>query len=276
MTNARISSLSNRSLRIIAALALLSAGPAVAQVDRSSQASSTTVPPAQKSTSAELAVAAERVAPMERTLADWPDLGKYRASDAALPPPEPSEKRVVFMGDSITEIWRRVDPEFFTAHPSYVDRGISGQTTPQMLIRFRQDVIALEPVVVVILAGTNDIAENTGPTTLEAIEDNLESMTELAKVSGIRVVLSSVLPAFDYPWHPGLQPVPKIASLNSWMKGYCVKEGCVYLDYFSNMADERKGLPAFLSADGVHPNRAGFAVMDRLVEKAIDQALAQK
>jgi len=166
-------------------LTLLSAGPAFAQVSRSSQASPTAAPPIPKSTSAELAVAAEQVAQMERTLADWPDLGMYRASDAALPPPEPSERRVVFMGDSITEIWSRVDPEFFTVHPSYVDRGISGQTTPQMLIRFRQDMIALEPVVVVILAGTNDIAEDTGPTTLEAIEDNLESMVELAKVSGI-------------------------------------------------------------------------------------------
>ena len=227
-------------------------------------------------TSAELAAAAQRVEQMERTLADWPDLAKYRAADAALPTPEASEKRVVFMGDSITEIWRSVDPEFFTAHPSYVDRGISGQTTPQMLIRFRQDVIALRPAVVVILAGTNDIAGNTGPTTLGAIEDNLESMAELARASGIRVVLSSVLPALDYPWHPGLQPAPKIAALNLWMKRYCAKEGCVYLDYFSAMADARKGLPTALSADGVHPNQAGFAIMDPLAEKAIAQALAQK
>ena len=226
--------------------------------------------------STEQAAASQRVAQMERTVADWPDLAKYRAADAALPPPEASEKRVVFLGDSITEIWRSVDPEFFAEHPSYVDRGISGQTTPQMLIRFRQDVIALRPAVVVILAGTNDIAENTGPTTLGAIEDNLESMAELARASGIRVVLSSVLPVLDYPWHRGLHPAPKIAALNSWMKSYCAKEGCVYLDYFSAMADAKKGLPSALSADGVHPNQAGFAIMDPLAEKAIARALAHE
>ncbi|MHB8755513.1 MAG: SGNH/GDSL hydrolase family protein [Candidatus Acidiferrales bacterium] len=224
----------------------------------------------------EQAAASQRVTQMERTLADWPDLAKYRAADAALPPPEASEKRVVFMGDSITEIWRSVDPEFFAEHPFYVDRGISGQTTPQMLIRFRQDVIALRPAVVVILAGTNDIAENTGPTTLGAIEDNLESMAELARASGIRVVLSSVLPVLDYPWHRGLHPAPKIAALNSWMKSYCAKEGCVYLDYFSAMANAKKSLPSALSADGVHPNQAGFAIMDPLAEKAIAQALAHE
>ena len=276
VTNPRMNALMIRFLKTIAALALLSAWPASTLLGQSSQASSIAAPPAPPSTSAELAAAAERVAQMERTLADWPDLAKYRAADAALPTPEPSEKRVVFMGDSITEIWRSVDPQFFSAHPSYIDRGISGQTTPQMLIRFRQDVIALRAAVVVILAGTNDIAENTGPTTLEEIEGNLESMAELARASGIRVVLSSVLPALDYPWHPGLHPAPKIAALNSWMRGYCAKEGCVYLDYFSAMADARKGLPAALSRDGVHPNHAGFAIMDPLAEKAIAQALAQK
>ncbi|MHB8540086.1 MAG: SGNH/GDSL hydrolase family protein [Candidatus Acidiferrales bacterium] len=266
----------SRVLKTIAALALLSAWPANAQTGRSSQAASIAAHPASPCTSAEQAAAAQRVAQMERTLADWPNLAKYRTADAALPPPATSEKRVVFMGDSITEIWSSVDPGFFTAHPSYVDRGISGQTTPQMLIRFRQDVIALRPAVVVILAGTNDIAENTGPTTLGAIEGDLESMAELARASGIRVVLSSVLPVLDYPWHPGLQPAPKIAALNSWMKDYCAKEGCVYLDYFSAMTDASKGLPTALSGDGVHPNQAGFAIMDPLAEKAIAQALAQK
>ena len=276
MINPRVNPLVNRLLKTIAALALLSAWPASAQMGQSLRASSTAAPPAPPSTSAELADAAERVAQMERALADWPNLAKYRAANAALPPPEASEKRVVFMGDSITEIWSGVDPEFFTAHPSYVDRGISGQTTPQMLIRFRQDVIALRPAVVVILAGTNDIAENTGPTTVEAIEDNLESMAELARASGIRVVLSSVLPVLDYSWHRGLNPASKIAALNSWTKDYCAKGGCVYLDYFSAMADARKGLPAALSGDGVHPNQAGFAIMDPLAEKAIAQALAQE
>ena len=271
-----MNALLNRLLKTIAALALLSAWPASAQTGQSSQASATAAHPASPCTSAELAAAAQRVAQIERTLADWPNLAKYRAADATLPTPAATGKRVVFMGDSITEIWSSVDPEFFIAHPSYVDRGISGQTTPQMLLRFRQDVIALRAAVVVILAGTNDIAENTGPTTLEAVEDNLESMTELARASGIRVVLSSVLPVLDYPWHPGLQPAPKIAALNSWMRDYCAKEGCVYLDYFLAMADASKGLPAALSADGVHPNHAGFAIMDPLAEKAIAQVLARK
>ena len=226
-------------------------------------------------TSAELAAAAGRVAAMERMLADWPNLAKYRDANAALAPPSGAEQRVVFMGDSITEGWGDMDPNFFAAH-AYVDRGISGQTTPQMLVRLRQDVIALQPAAVVILAGTNDIAGNTGPTTIEAIEGNLKSMAELARANGIRVVLSSVLPAFDYPWRPGLQPVPKIAALNSWMHDYCAQERCVYLDYFSAMADERKGLPLTLSGDGVHPNKAGFAIMEPLVEKAIAVALAQK
>jgi acyl-CoA thioesterase-1 len=235
-----------------------------------------TAPPAPPSVSAELTDAAGRVAQMERTLADWPNLAKYRDANAALPLPVTSEMRVVFMGDSITEGWAKIDPDYFASHPAYVDRGISGQTTPQMLVRFRQDVIGLHPAVVVILAGTNDIAGNTGPTTTEAIEQNLQSMAELARVSGIRVVLSSVLPVFDYPWRPGLQPVPKIAALNSWMKDYCAKMGCVYLDYFSAMADERQGLPTATSSDGVHPNKAGFAIMEPLADKAVAQALSQK
>ena len=270
---------------IAATLAFFSAQPARAQSpppsqnspSTSSPAAAATAPPgAPLSTSAELTVAAQRVAQMEQTLADWPNLAKYRDANAALPSPAASEKRVVFMGDSITEGWASIDPQFFAEHPAYIDRGISGQTTPQMLVRFRQDAIALKPAVVVILAGTNDIAGNTGPTTIEAVEGNLQSMAELAKANGIRVVLSSVLPVFDYAWRPGLQPVPKIAALNSWMKDYCAKEGCIYLDYFSAMADERKGLPSALSRDGVHPNKAGFAIMEPLAENAIAQALARK
>ena len=264
---------------VLAALAFFTAPSAGAQSAPQPQKSSTITAPAAApaaplSTSAELTIAAQRVAQMEQTLADWPNLAKYREANAALASPAAPEKRVVFVGDSITEGWTTLDPQLFTAHPGYIDRGISGQTTPQMLVRFRQDVIALRTAVVVILAGTNDIAGNTGPTTIEAIEDNLQSMAELARASGIRVVLSSVLPVFDYAWRPGLQPVPKIAALNSWMKDYCAKEGCVYLDYYSAMADERKGLPSALSRDGVHPNKAGFALMEPLAENAIAQALA--
>jgi lysophospholipase L1-like esterase len=158
----------------------------------------------------------------------------------------------------------------------YIGRGISGQTTPQMLVRFHQDVVALKPSVVVILAGTNDIAGNTGPSTQAMIEDNLSAMTEIAKSHGIRVVLSSVLPVYDYPWKRGLEPAPKITALNAWMKQYAEAVGATYLDYHTAMADLRGGLPASLSYDGVHPSEAGYRVMAPLVEAAITQALSRK
>ena len=205
---------------------------------------------------------------------DWPNLQRYRQANDSLRPPAANERRVVFMGNSITDSWAKLFPQMFPGKP-YIGRGISGQTTPQMLVRFRQDVIALEPAVVVILAGTNDIAGNTGPSTLEMIEDNLMSMTELARANGIRVVLSSVLPVFDYPWKRGLEPAPKIVALNAWMKSYAARVGAIYLDYHSAMADERQGLRADLTTDGVHPNEAGYRVMAPLAERAIAQALLQ-
>jgi lysophospholipase L1-like esterase len=209
---------------------------------------------------------------MELRLRDWPDLAKYREDDARLGTPAKGESRVVFLGDSITEFWALSDS--FHGKP-YVNRGISGQTTPQILLRFRQDVIALKPRVVVILAGTNDIAENTGPITLAAIEDNLTSMVDLAKRNGIRVVLSSLVPAFQYPWRPDLAPVEKIRALNDWIKDYAAKERLVFLDYHSAMANDKRGLKAELSEDGVHPNKAGYALMAPLAEKAIAAALAK-
>jgi lysophospholipase L1-like esterase len=206
----------------------------------------------------------------ERFHNDWANLARFRDDNIKIGLPAAGEKRVVFMGNSITEGWSRVDPGFFSGK-SYVNRGISGQTTPQMLIRFRPDVINLKPAVVVILAGINDIAGNTGPSTLEMIEDNLASMCELAKSNGIPVVLSSVLPAFDFPWRPGMQPAEKVVQLNAWIKNYSEKNGCVYLDYFTPMADEHHGLKAELTFDGVHPNLAGYKVMEPLVEWAINQ-----
>lgn len=203
---------------------------------------------------------------------DWANLERFRQENAKLPPPAKNEKRVVFMGNSITEGWGNLYPDFFKGKP-YINRGISGQTTPQMLIRFRPDVINLEPAVVVILAGANDIAGNTGPSTLEMIADNIYSMAELAKAHGIKVVLSSVLPAYDFPWRPGLEPAPKIAALNKMIKAYALQHGCVYLDYYSAMVDERQGLKAELTYDGVHPNEAGYKVMSPLAEKAIAEAL---
>lgn len=203
---------------------------------------------------------------------DWASLGRYRNANAALGAPAAGERRVVFYGNSITDAWARHFAAMFPGKP-YVGRGISGQTTPQMLVRFRQDVVALKPAVVVILAGTNDIAGNTGPSSLEMIEDNLASMVELAQANGIRVVLSSVLPVFDYPWKRGLEPAAKIVALNDWMKSYAAAHDVVYLDYHTPMADERQGLRSELSGDGVHPNEAGYRLMAPLAERAIEAAL---
>ena len=203
---------------------------------------------------------------------DWANLAKYRDANAKLAPPAPNESRVVFYGNSITEVWAKDFPTMFPGKP-YIGRGISGQTTPQMLVRFNQDVVALRPKVVVILAGTNDIAGNTGPSTIEMIEDNLRSMAEIANANGIRVVLSSVLPVYDYPWRPGLEPAPKIMALNAWMKDYAAKTGATYLDYHSAMQDARHGMRAGLASDEVHPTEAGYRVMAPLAEKAIAEAL---
>ena len=206
---------------------------------------------------------------------DWPNLKAYRDADAELEAPVKGNNRVVFMGNSITIGWKTADPEFFETN-GYINRGISGQTTPQMLIRFRQDVIHLHPRVVVILAGTNDIAGNTGPSTLEMIEDNLASMAELANANHIKVVLSSVLPAYDYPWRKGLEPAPKIIKLNEWIKNYAAKKGFVYLNYYPHLADEKGGMRPEFSKDGVHPNLAGYKVMEPLVQEAISKALKSK
>ncbi|MGB5438013.1 MAG: SGNH/GDSL hydrolase family protein, partial [Maribacter sp.] len=202
---------------------------------------------------------------------DWANLEQFRADNAKMGLPEVDEDRVVFMGNSITIGWLNTVPEFFD-DKSYINRGISGQTTPQMLLRFRQDVIALQPKVVVILAGTNDIAGNTGPSTLEMIADNIKSMSELAVAHGIKVVISSVLPAYDYPWKPGLQPSQKIVALNKMLKEYAGQNGHVYLDYFSVMADQRDGMPKKYAHDEVHPTKLGYEVMAPLAEAAISKA----
>jgi len=206
---------------------------------------------------------------------DWANLNRYKDENGKLGLPLPEENRIVFMGNSITEGWSKIRPDFFSAK-SYINRGISGQTTPQMLLRFRSDVINLKPVLVVILAGTNDIAGNTGPSTLEMILDNIISMSELAQANGIKVILSSVLPAFDYPWKPGLNPAEKIAALNMMIKKYADQNGIIYLDYYTSMVDERKGLKKEYSNDGVHPNEAGYKIMEPLAEEAIKKELVKK
>ncbi|QBN18205.1 SGNH/GDSL hydrolase family protein [Flavobacterium nackdongense] len=206
---------------------------------------------------------------------DWANLKKYQNENAALNPLELGQKRTVFMGDSITEFWSVLHPEFFVGKP-YINRGISGQTTPQMLIRFRADVIALKPSLVIIMAGTNDIAGNTGPSTLEMITNNIFSMAELAKANNIKVILCSILPAYDFPWKQGSFPAEKIAKLNTSIKKYADENEILYLDYYSAMVDERQGLKAIYSEDGVHPNKAGYEVMGPIVEKGIEKVLSKK
>ena len=204
---------------------------------------------------------------------DWANLNRFREDNAKLGKARTCDQRVVFMGNSITQGWISQMPEFFAPEKQYINRGIGGQTTPQMLVRFRQDVIALYPKVVVILAGINDIAGNTGPSSLEMIEDNLYSMTELAQAHGIQVVLCSVLPAYDFPWSPGKEPAGKVIELNKRIKNYANTHGAVYCDFHSAMADERNGLPKNLSGDGVHPNKEGYAIMQPIVDQAIARAM---
>ena len=203
---------------------------------------------------------------------DWANLNRYKEENLKIGLPADNENRVVFIGNSITQGWIEVNPNFF-AGKSYINRGISGQTTPQMLVRFRSDVVNLKPKVVVILAGTNDIAGNTGPSTLEMIEDNIASMVEIANANNIKAVLCSILPAYDYPWKPGLEPAQKIVDLNKWIKEYAVKNKIIYVDYFAPMADQRNGLKKEYSEDGVHPNLAGYNIMEPIVENAIAEAL---
>lgn len=224
---------------------------------------------------AQTATPAAQLEHMKKQLEDWPDLVRYRAANAKLGPPASGEERVVFMGDSITDGWGRGQGTSFFPGKPYINRGISGQTTPQMLIRFEPDVIALEPKVVVILAGTNDIAGNTGPMSLEDTETNFKAMVAIARQNQIKVVLASLTPAYDYPWKPSVQPVEKIKTLNAWLKAYAAKTDSIYLDYYSAMADDKGAMKPGISHDGVHPTKEGYAIMAPLAEKAISQALAK-
>jgi len=218
----------------------------------------------------------KQMAAMQKKLDDWPQLERYNAENAALAAPEAGVKRVVFYGDSITDAWGRRPGtgEFFPGKP-YVNRGISGQTTPQMLVRFEQDVVHLKPALVVILAGTNDIAGNTGPSSPEMIENNFESMIAIARANNIKVVVSSILPADHYAWKAGVQPAEQIRAMNARLKAMCVREGLVYLDYYSAMVNTNGGLDPDLAKDGVHPTAKGYAIMGPLAEKAIAEALAK-
>jgi lysophospholipase L1-like esterase len=206
---------------------------------------------------------------------DWANIKRYEAVNKNTLPPATSEKRVVFMGDSITDFWTSYDSSFFSGRP-YFDRGISGQTTGQMLVRFREDVINLKPKVVVILAGINDIAQNNGPSKIEDIYGNIVSMAELAKANHIKVVLSSLLPALTLPWRPAINPLPQVKTLNEMIKTYADKNKITYLDYYTAMADSRGGMLAKLANDAVHPNLEGYKVMEPLAEQAINEAMRRK
>ena len=263
-----------RTLFAIAVLASLSTVPSpeppTPSPDARQQAPAPAVP-----TCTELATALTALMRNDARVRDWANLARYREANRPLPT-EPA--RVVFMGDSITDFWPQRVPEFFAGKP-YVGRGISGQTTPQMLVRFRRDVIDLQPRVVVILAGTNDIAGNTGAITDADIQGNLASMAQLAKANGISVVLASITPVSAYHTSPtgvpqtSSRPMTRIRAINAWIKEYAAKNGHTYLDYFSAMVDEKGVLREDLSADDLHPNMAGYAVMGPLAQQAVAAAL---
>jgi len=229
------------------------------------------LPPDPRSTAA----LEQELARYRHIVGDWAGLTRYGSDNSELPPPAPGEQRVVFLGDQITELWGQGSAKFFHGRP-YVNRGINGQTTPQMLVRFRQDVIALKPRVVVIHGGTNDLTGVLGPGTEGTVGDNITSMTELAKANGIRVVLASVTPVCDcFKDQTAVRPQGKIIGLNGWIRDYAAKSGAVYLDYYAALADGRNFRMA-LTRDGLVPNDAGYDVMAPLAELAIARALAQK
>lgn len=208
---------------------------------------------------------------------DWAGLARYAPANEQLPAPTPGRPRVVLMGNSITDVWPRADSAFFaTKTYEYVGRGIGGQVSGQMLLRFWPDVLALRPAVVAIMAGINDIAQNQGLYNPTATLHNILAMAELAQAHGIRVVLCSVLPAYDFPWRPGLQPAPKVLALNQQLRAYADQHHLVYLDYHTALADDRQGLPPALAKDGVHPTLAGYRLMEPLLQQAVARALRHK
>jgi lysophospholipase L1-like esterase len=216
----------------------------------------------------------QQLGALQKKMQDWAQLGYYRDRNAALAAPAAGEQRVVFYGDSITEIWMRSWKASFGDKP-YVDRGISGQTSAQMVVRFHQDVVDLHPKVVVILAGTNDVAANTGPMTEEATLDDFRAMVEMARANGIKVVVGAIPPAIDFPWRKGLEPAPKIRAMNAKLEAWCKSEGVVWVDYYSALTDADGGMKPGLSLDGVHPTPAGFAIMTPLAEAGIAKALGK-
>ncbi|SDF17825.1 SGNH/GDSL hydrolase family protein [Cellulophaga baltica] len=207
---------------------------------------------------------------------DWPNLKRFAVDNELLPAASPLEDRVVFMGDSITQGWIDYgNPNLFKEN-TFINRGINGQTTPQMLLRFRQDVINLKPKAVVLLAGINDIAGNTGPSTLKMIQNNFVSMVELAHANQIKVIISSILPANKFAWKPGINPADSVIEMNTFLKAYATANDCYYLDYYAALVDDKKGMIDIYSEDGVHPTIAGYEVMTPLVLEAINEVLQKQ
>jgi lysophospholipase L1-like esterase len=250
---------------------LLLAGTAFAQNIPTQPAPAQTAPP--PAVAMAPAPTPAQILDFQKKSNDWANLNRFQAENARLGPPAPGEDRVIFYGDSITEGWPRRGA--FFPGKAYLNRGISGQTTPQMLLRFEQDVVHLQPKVVIILAGTNDIAGNTGPSTQQMIQDNFVAMADIARANHIRVIFTSVLPVADYPWKKGMEPVGKIHDLNIWLKSFSAQNNLGYVDYFSAMADAAGGMKEGISIDGVHPNKAGYDIMEPLASAAIAQALTQ-
>ncbi|MDE1146177.1 MAG: SGNH/GDSL hydrolase family protein [Azospirillaceae bacterium] len=231
-----------------------------------------------------IALAADEQPPSAEQIAKWHQeeedrlhndpayLNRYAADNEKLLA-TPGSVKVVFMGDSITQLWVEKTPDFFK--PGWVGRGISGQTTAQMLMRFRQDVIDLHPKVVHIMAGTNDLAQNLGPVSPQQLKNNIMSMVELAQAHHIKVILAGIPPAVDFKWRPGLDPAPKIAAHNAWLKDYAAKVGALYVDYKDSVGDDKGDFKPGLASDGVHPTPAGYAALDPQAEKVVEKALAE-
>ncbi len=263
---------------VLLAIFISTCGPlAMASQNSKPVAPIPTAPDQLQSPSAESACNPAKFHQMKSQLADWADFARYRQADATLPPPSSNHPRVVFMGDSITDIWGRMKGtgKFFPGKP-YINRGISGQTTEQMLLRFQQDVVDLHPAAVLILAGTNDIAGNTGPETDRMIENDFRSMTQIARANHIKVIIASITPAADFWWRPSVDPIHRIRVINAWLKQFCKRHGYPYVDYYDAMAQPDGAMKTGLTFDGVHPNAKGFAIMAPLAEKAIAQALSGK
>ncbi len=263
----------NFALPAISAL-LLPFAALTASAQQAGVSTLTTPAAAQEFTAPAASLTPAQISSMQHQLADWSQLSRYRAENLNFGPPAPGEQRVVFLGDSITDNWGRQHGKFFPDKP-WINRGIGGQTTPQMLVRFQADVLQLHPAAVVLLGGINDIAGNTGAESLPEIEANIRSMVTLALAAHVRVVLSSVLPAATIPWRPGVDPRQEIAALNTWLAQLATGQHLVFLNYYPALADPDGGMRPGLSSDGVHPTDAGYAIMEPLARTAVAQALAQ-